>query len=45
MRSWRDQGHFAAGRDLLAPVHGWFNEGFATPDLKAAKMLLEELGV
>ncbi|HZZ21779.1 MAG TPA: AAA family ATPase [Roseiarcus sp.] len=43
-RLWRDQGHCAAGRDLLAPVHGWFNEGFATPDLKAVKMLLEELG-
>ena len=43
-RLWRDQGHCAAGRDLLVPVYGWFNEGFATPDLKAAKMLLEELG-
>ncbi len=42
-RLWRDQGHCAAGRDLLAPVYGWFTEGFATPDLKAAKMLLDEL--
>jgi DNA-binding winged helix-turn-helix (wHTH) protein/predicted ATPase/class 3 adenylate cyclase len=40
---WRDQGRCAAARDLLAPVYGWFTEGFATPDLKAAKMLLDEL--
>ena len=39
----RDQGRCAAARDLLAPVYGWFTEGFATPDLKAAKMLLDEL--
>jgi tetratricopeptide (TPR) repeat protein len=42
-RLWRDQGRCAAARDLLAPVYGWFTEGFATPNLKAAKMLLEEL--
>jgi DNA-binding winged helix-turn-helix (wHTH) protein/predicted ATPase len=42
-RLWRDQGRCAAARDLLAPVYGWFIEGFATPDLKAAKMLLGEL--
>ena len=42
-RLWRDQGRCAAARDLLAPVYGWFTEGFATPDLKAAKMLLDEL--
>jgi DNA-binding winged helix-turn-helix (wHTH) protein/predicted ATPase len=42
-RLWRDQGRRAAARDLLAPVYGWFTEGFATPDLKAAKMLLDEL--
>ena len=42
-RLWRYQGRCAAARDLLAPVYGWFTEGFATPDLKAAKMLLDEL--
>jgi predicted ATPase len=42
-RLWRDQGRCAAARDLLAPVYGWFTEGLATPDLKAAKMLLDEL--
>jgi predicted ATPase len=42
-RLWRDQGRYAAARDLLAPVYGWFTEGFATPDLKSAKMLLDEL--
>ena len=30
-------------RDLLAPVYGWFTEGFDTPDLKEAKALLEQL--
>jgi predicted ATPase len=34
----------AEARDLLAPAFGWFTEGFATPDLKEAKALLEELG-
>jgi predicted ATPase len=42
-RLWCDQGRHAAARDLLAPVYGWFTEGFATPDLKAAKALLDEL--
>jgi DNA-binding winged helix-turn-helix (wHTH) protein/predicted ATPase len=42
-RLWRDQGRRAAGRNLLAQVYGWFTEGFATPDLKAAKMLLDEV--
>ena len=32
-------------RELLAPVYGWFTEGFDTPDLKEAKALLEELTV
>jgi DNA-binding winged helix-turn-helix (wHTH) protein/predicted ATPase/class 3 adenylate cyclase len=40
----RGQGCRAEARDLLAPVYGWFTEGFATPDLKEAKALLEELG-
>jgi predicted ATPase len=36
-RLWRDQGRRAEARDLLAPVHSWFTEGFGTPDLKDAK--------
>ena len=39
----RDQGRPAEARDLLAPVYGWFTEGFDTPDLKEAKALLDEL--
>jgi predicted ATPase len=39
----RDQSRRAEARDLLAPVYGWFTEGFATPDLKDAKALLAEL--
>ena len=39
----RDQGRRAEARDLLAPVYGWFTEGFDTPDLKEAKALLDEL--
>ena len=43
-RLWRDQGKpQQARRDLLAPVYGWFTEGFDTRDLKEAKALLEEL--
>jgi predicted ATPase len=42
-RLWRDQGRRAAARVLLAPVYSRFTEGFATPDLKAAKTLLDEL--
>jgi predicted ATPase len=42
-RLWRDQGRRAEAHDLLAPVYGWFTEGFHTPDLKDAKALLEEL--
>jgi predicted ATPase len=38
-----DRGRRAEARDLLAPVYGWFTEGFATPDLKEAKALLGEL--
>ena len=41
---WRDQGKVQQARDLLAPVYGWFTEGFDTRDLKEAKALLEELG-
>jgi predicted ATPase len=39
----RDQGRPSEARDLLAPVYGWFTEGFGTPDLKEAKSLLDEL--
>jgi len=38
-----DLGRLAEARDLLAPVYGWFTEGFDTPDLKHAKALLEAL--
>jgi predicted ATPase len=38
-----DQGRRTEARDLLAPVYGWFTEGFGTPDLKEAKALLDEL--
>jgi class 3 adenylate cyclase/predicted ATPase len=39
----RDQGRRTEARDLLAPVYGWFTEGFQTQDLKEAKALLDEL--
>ena len=42
-RLWRDQGKSQQARELLAPVHGWFTEGFDTLDLKEAKALLEKL--
>ena len=42
-RLWRDQGKRKEARELLAPVYGWFTEGFDTHDLKEAKTLLEEL--
>jgi predicted ATPase len=42
-RLWRDQGKVREARELLAPVYGWFSEGFDTRDLKDAKALLEEL--
>ena len=42
-RLWRDQGKVPEARELLAPVYGWFTEGFDTRDLKEAKALLEEL--
>jgi predicted ATPase len=43
-RLWRDQGKPTEARDLLAPVYGWFTEGFDTPVLKDAKALLDDLG-
>jgi predicted ATPase len=42
-RLWRDQGKPQQARELLAPIYGWFTEGFDTRDLKEAKTLLEEL--
>jgi predicted ATPase len=43
-RLWRDQGKVQQARELLAPVYGWFTEGFDTRDLKEAKALLEDFG-
>jgi predicted ATPase len=42
-RLWRDQGKRDEARDFLAPVYGWFTEGFDTLDLKEAKAFLDEL--
>jgi class 3 adenylate cyclase/predicted ATPase len=42
-RLWRDQGKPQQARDLLAPIYGWFTEGFDTRDLKEAKALLDAL--
>jgi class 3 adenylate cyclase/predicted ATPase len=44
-RLWRDQGKPQQARELLAPVYGWFTEGFDTRDLKEAKALLDALAV
>jgi predicted ATPase len=43
-RLWIGQGRRREALDLLAPVYGWFTEGFDTPDLREAKALLDELG-
>jgi len=43
VRMWRDQGRRTEARDLLAQVYRWFTEGHATPDLKAAKALLDAM--
>jgi len=42
-RLWQQQGKRAEAYELLAPIYGWFTEGFDTPDLQEAKGLLEEL--
>ena len=42
-RMWRDQGKRAEARELLAPVYGWFTEGFGTPVLKEAEALLRAM--
>jgi predicted ATPase len=44
-RLWRDQGKAQQARELLAPVCGWFTEGFDTVDLREAKALLDDLAV
>jgi predicted ATPase len=43
-RLWQCQGKRTAASALLAPIYGWFTEGFGTADLEDAKALLEELG-
>jgi predicted ATPase len=43
-RLWQQQGKRAEARELLAPIYGWFTEGFDTADLQEAKTLLEALG-
>jgi hypothetical protein len=42
-RLWRDQGKSQQALELLAPIYGWFTEGFDTRDLKDAKALLDTL--
>jgi predicted ATPase len=42
-RLWQQQGKQAEARELLAPVYGWFTEGFDTADLQEARALLQEL--
>jgi predicted ATPase len=43
-RLWSEQGRRADAHELLAPVYGWFTEGFDTADLKEAKIVLDVLG-
>jgi predicted ATPase len=42
-RLWQQQGKQGEARELLAPIYGWFTEGFDTADLQEARALLEEL--
>ena len=42
-RLWGERGRRIEASDLLAPIYGWFTEGFDTPDLREAKVLLDEL--
>jgi predicted ATPase len=44
-RLWQHQGRRTAAYELLAPIYGWFTEGFDTADLQEARVLLEALGV
>ncbi len=43
-RLWQQQGKRTAAHDLLAPIYGWFTEGFDTADLQEARTLLDALG-
>jgi predicted ATPase len=43
-RLWQQQGKRAEAREFLAPIYGWFTEGFDTPDFREAQALLEDLG-
>jgi predicted ATPase len=43
-RLWTKEGRRQEVHDLLAPIYGWFIEGFDTPDYKEANALLDELG-
>jgi predicted ATPase len=43
-RLWQQQGKRNAAHSLLAPIYGWFTEGFDTADLQEARALLEEIG-
>ena len=43
-RLWQHEGKRDEARELLAPIYGWFTEGFDTADLQEAKALLDELG-
>ena len=43
-RLWHGRGRPGEARNLLAPVYGWFTEGFDTPDLREAKALIDKLG-
>jgi predicted ATPase len=43
-RLWQQQGKRAGAYERLAPLYGWFTEGFDTADLQEAKALLGELG-
>jgi class 3 adenylate cyclase/predicted ATPase len=42
-RLWQQQGKRAEARELLAPIYGWFTEGFDTADLREAQALLQAL--
>ena len=44
-RLWQQQGKRAEAHELLAPIYGWFTEGFDTADLQEAKALLDALGI
>jgi predicted ATPase len=43
-RLWQSQDKRAEARELLAPIYGWFTEGFDTADLQEARALLDRLG-